>query len=99
MRWTSQPSAWAIFNTATRPACRSSSTSETTPACRATCVSTTGRPGTFVSHTEDELALFDSVFEQHDAQRQEQRVIGHQQAQPLANLRRVESGHADGGTS
>src|SRR5579859_4380463 len=95
MRWTSQPSAWAIFNTATRPACRSNSTSETTPACRATCVSTTGRPGTFVSHTADELALFDSVFEEHDAQRQEQCVISQQQAQPLANRRRVEPGHAD----
>src|ERR1700704_5986328 len=93
MRWTSPPSACLTFRTATRPARRSSITSETIPAWRATWVSTTGSPVTLVRRRT--LFLFDSVVEQQDAQSQEQRVEGDQQAEPLADVRWVEPGHTD----
>src|SRR5437660_12300651 len=96
MRWMSQPSPCLTLSTATRPVWRSSRTSETMPACRATWVSTTGMPATLVSRTRAPLLLLDSVIEQHDAQAEEQRVEGDEQAEPLTELGRIQPRDANG---
>src|SRR5919199_2411125 len=91
MRWTSQPSACCTLRTATRPASTSISRSETTPAWRATCVSTTGSPTTWLSFKRS--VLLDGVLEEQHAQREEQHVEGYQQAEPVADVGRLDSRH------